>query len=225
MVALAVVMAGEPAGGATGQNLPAGSTVCTDLSRSDVGVWIYGYDRGTSRTWTVRRSSTMGGPETEVFRATTSEVPTSTIAASAPGTSFYRACLTVNRNSAGYRLRIGGNRGWRDAQVGIGPHTATLGPGGRACGEFVFRGTARIVCSSNVPVRFSIGGQGEDDNSVPDAWRRAPTPAIDQPVTVPLVSTEACVMNVSTTTAMVAFDLLPPGGSGRMVTPDGEPER
>jgi hypothetical protein len=198
-----------PANAAGGSNLPPGSTICTDQTRSDRGIYLYGFALASSTSppiWSVRTSTTAGGPEKEILRLPTEE-PTSTNL-TWPDTLFYRVCVTATSTTArGVKIRVNpppaGN-----PQFGIGPHTATLGAGGRFCGEIA--GTqARLVGTSTVPVQWTVPVQDGDG-------RRVRTLDLGTSTTVDRVLTagqdeffSACVENTSTSTATLSFDLLP----------------
>jgi len=205
-VAGAVGLTASPAGAANGSPLPAGSTVCTDWTRSDVGARILGFAFGAPGTWSVRASNSVGGPETEIFRTTALDVDR-IVAPAGPGTFFFRNCLTVSQDALGYRLNLSKPK-LGTFEPGIGPHTAVLAPGGRACGEFAGGGTARLVGSASVPVAFTVGGFDSDYAQVSEAWRTSGR-SVNQVVTLPLQALDACAVNTSDTTAFVAFELRP----------------
>ncbi len=221
-LAVAGVMAASPADASSGGNVPAGSTLCTDTLRSGNGVWFYGhvYDpatMGETGTWSVFRSAALGGPETEILRATDDELPTHYLDRGQIGTFFYRACVVVHGGTSssrsGVALRLGP---WPqplvDVEYDIGPSTATLGPGARYCDDFVASDTARIAGTASVPVQWSFNGFDEDYGSVTNAWVGPVTTSIDQVATgtrKPVVEVLGCVTNVSSTPATVAFEMSP----------------
>jgi hypothetical protein len=222
VLALTGVVAAGPAGASGGGNVPGGSTLCTDTLRSGNGVWFYGhvYDpttMGETGVWTVLRSTALGGPETEILRATDDELPTHYLDRGQIGTFFYRACVVVHTGTSTSRSGVSLNLGpWPqpmvDVQYDIGPTTGTLGPGARYCDDFVPSDTAHIVGSSNVPVQWSFNGFNEDYASVSNAWVGPVTTSIDQVATgtrKPVVEVMGCVTNVSSTPATVAFEMSP----------------
>jgi hypothetical protein len=211
VLAAGLLVAGlaAPAHAVLGFRFPGGSTACTDQARSDRGVRIYGRIFSTAGTWTVRASTTAGGPETEIFRTVQEILPTTTVRPPAAGVFFLRACVSNTGSGVGqYRLNMGvGPAGI--AEDDIGPHVAVLGPGGEACGEFAWT-AERLVGSSNVAVQWLARFVNVDDLSgsmVPVATaarvdRVLPGPGENEWL-------EACVRNTSATTATVAFDLSP----------------
>ena len=220
-LAIAGVAAASPVGASGGGSVPAGSTLCTDTLRSGNGVWFYGhvYDpatMGETGTWTVLRSTTLGGPETEILRATDDELPTHYLDRGQIGTFHYRAL----RGRAGRNQQQPIQRPrWRlgpwpqplvDVAYDIGPSTAILGPGARYCDDVALGDRARVVGSASVPVQWSFNGVNEDYASVSNAWVGPVTTAIDQVNTStrkPVVELSACVTNVSSTAATVSFEL------------------
>jgi hypothetical protein len=214
--------AAGPAGAADGGNVPPGSTICSDTLRSGNGIWFYGhvYDPasvGESGTFTVRRSTTLGGPETVILRAVDDELPTHYLDRGQLGTFHYRACVEVNGPSASrssVAVRLGP---WPqplvDARYDLGPSTAVLGPGGRYCDDIAVGDRARIVGSASVPVQWSFTGRNEDYATVSNAWIGPVATSIDRvndSVREPVVELIGCVRNVASTTATVSFELSQP---------------
>lgn len=220
VLALTGVVAAGPAHASNGGNVPAGSTLCTDTTRSGNGLFFYGhvYDprtMGESGTFTVLRATTVGGPETEILRATDDELPMHYLDTGQIGTFYYRACVLVHGDSSrsGVALRLGAMPPLVDVEYDIGPSTATLGPGARYCDDIVLGDTARIVGDASVPVQWYFNGRNEDYASVSNAWVGPVTTTIDQVATgnrKPVVEVLACVNNVSSTTATVSFELSQP---------------
>jgi hypothetical protein len=207
----AVVLAGAGAArAADGTGLTPGGVACTDQVRSDTGVWAYGHaSYRAAVTWTVQASSTVDGPEAVLLRRTAWELTTVNVTAPG-GTAYYRVCLT---NTAGqtvdYQFARGANPGG-NALGGLGPHTATLGAGGRACGEWVagwLTPAVRLVGSSVLPVRWSVRVADGDGNILREDVLRTAS-VIDQPLSPAAdVSNEVCVTNVSTGTTSVSWDV------------------
>ena len=219
-LAMAGVAAASPAGASGGGSVPAGSTLCTDTLRSGNGVWFYGhvYDPATigeTGTWSVLRSTTLGGPETEILRATDDELPTHYLDRGQIGTFHYRACVVVHGGTSSSRSSVALRLGpWPqplvDVAYDLGPSTAILGPGARYCDDVALGDRARVVGSASVPVQWSFNGVNEDYASVSNAWVGPVTTAIDQVNTStrkPVVELSACVTNVSSTAATVSFEL------------------
>jgi hypothetical protein len=197
---------------ATGGTLQPGSVVCTDWLRTDGGgVYIRGYAWGAGTyTWTMRMSDAPGGVEREIFRTNTREANQQVIPP-ASGRFFYRNCLEVTgREAAGYRLVVSPGSRNANALYGVGPHTATLAPGGRACGEFS-TAPAFLHGSANRAVRWSVNGTDIDYASIGEIFLVS-GPVTDQALDVPswLSSIDACVTNTSRDVATVAFDFVEP---------------
>jgi hypothetical protein len=207
-----LLVTGSPADAAKASNLPAGSTVCTDYAQSGNGMWISGFDGGSSRTWVLLRTTTPGGPETEVFRSTSGEF-SGYVGIGQPGTYLYRGCVTVHSDGAIVRLNIGPMPPYVDASWDIGPSTAILGPGGKYCDDVSLGDRARIVGTASVPVQWYFNGFNEDYALVSNAWVGPVTASIDQVNTStrkPVAELSACVSNVSSTPATVSFELSHP---------------
>jgi hypothetical protein len=192
------------ANAATG-SLPVGGKACTDQIRADSAVYTYGRASSGSSpvTWTVWMSQTPGGPEVEVFRAAQWELTTTTLHPPSAGTFFFRTCLANTSNQiAHYKFYIT----TQNFTGTFGPHTAELGPGGLACGEFAGN-PARLVASSNVPVQWTVRTFDGDMNQLGEVLIGTST-WVDQAVaTDTAVYFDACATNTSGTTATLAFDL------------------
>jgi hypothetical protein len=196
-----------------GGTLQPGSTVCTDWLRTDGGgVYLLGYAAGAGTyTWTMRMSKTPGGgPETEIFRAVTTEI-TRHVVPPATGTFYYRNCLNVSsQQAAGYRLTITAGVRSVNPIYGIGPHTARLTPGSVACGEFAM-GPVRLLGSSTQSVRWSIRGTSHEYARMGDIFSASGATADEVFDPGPTVfSTEACAANTASVTATLSFELLSP---------------
>jgi hypothetical protein len=203
-----VLTGAGPANAGDGSNLTPGSTVCTDLVRSDRGIYLYGYAVVQSTSlpiWSVRTSTTAGGPETEILRLPTGE-PISTYL-SWSDRLFYRVCVQATSVTArSVKIRVNPQPSG-NPQFGIGPHTATLGAGGSFCGEFA-ASPVRVVGASTVPVRWTVpvqNGDGERvrtiDLGTSTSVDRALTPGEDEIFSV-------CAQNTSSATATLSFDLV-----------------
>lgn len=223
---LMVIIGSPGAANALGGNpdmLPAGSTACTNWVQSSHGAFMRGradYNRGT---FTTRMSSTIGGPETTIFTMVTREVlirqpglpyPTYRVLATPPtsGTVFLRNCVSANEGPLyRFNLTIEPNGGTYD----LGPYQATLGPGGRHCGDFVEGpsiglddGATHFVGNSTAPVLFYLTGT-DGDYAFMGGIFMVPGTSVDQ-VYIPdsnVSSLSGCVQNTSTTTATVSFEL------------------
>jgi hypothetical protein len=214
--------------GASGDSgtLPAGSTACTDRVLSSSGAFIRGRADNVPATFTTRISTTPGGPETTIFTQVTREVaihfpgndyPTYRllITPPTPGTYYFRNCVTATHGSDyRFRLAVEGN-GQFDSD--IGPHTATLAPGGRHCGDWLSGpsiglgdGAARLIGSASAPVTFSLSATDSDYGFLGDVF--LVTGAAVNEVYLPpsyISSTSACATNTSNTTVTVSFELDP----------------
>jgi hypothetical protein len=204
----ALVLAGaSPAQAITG-SLPPTSAVCTDKTRSDNGVSFYGFvgsSSNSSTIWSVRTSSSAAGPEAEVLRLPSGE-PISTVL-TWPGTLFYRLCLVQSAAEplSGFRASVNVTPAGNPV-YGIGPHTATLGAGGRFCGE-VAAAPARLVGTSTTPVQWTVPVYDGDGLKVRTINLGTST-TVDQVIT-PGVDEffTACVANTSA--AVLSFDFVP----------------
>jgi hypothetical protein len=217
-----------PAGALAGNPdmLPAGSTACTDWVRTSGGAYLSGRADYNPGTFTTRMSTGPGGPETTIHTTVTREVsvrlpgnpyPTYRVLVTppSPGTFYLRNCVAAN-NGPVYRfdLRVEGNG---PGLADVGPHQATLGPGGRHCGDFVEGpsiglddGVARLAGSASAPVTFFLTATDSDYAFVGGVFSVTGT-AVDR-VYVPdanISSLSACVTNSGTTTASVSFELTP----------------
>jgi hypothetical protein len=226
-----VVIAGlvmtAPAGalGGNPDMLPAGSTACTDWVRTAKGAYLSGYADYNPATFTTRMSTSPGGQETTIFRSVTREVsihfpgndyPTYRVLVTPPtsGTFFLRNCVTAS-NGPVYRFELGVQGNDPGGLADVGPHQATLGPGGRHCGDFVEGpsigrddGVARLVGSATAPVTFSITATDADYGFVGAVFSVTGT-GVDR-VFVPgadISSLRACVTNSGTATASASFEL------------------
>ncbi len=73
-----------------------------------------------------------------------------------------RDCVTNTSDSeAIFRLSAPQGPDAVSYELGIGPHTATLGPGGAFCGEFAFD-AAHFTGTSNVPVEWHVRALDQD---------------------------------------------------------------
>lgn len=211
LAAAALSLNAASASAGTGGGLQAGDMACTDWLRSDGGgIAIRGYAWGAGTySWTMRMSAAPGATEREIFRAGTREV-SQQVTPPATGRFFYRNCLTVTTKEAtGYRLVVSPAYAVTSV-VHAGPHTATLSPGGRACGEFA---TAPVILRgvADRPVLFSVGGTDLDYAPVYGIFSVSGKTA-DQGFDVPewLSSLDACVTNTARETATVSFDFVEP---------------
>lgn len=134
------------AGIATGQTLGVGDSRCTDSVQSDNGARLTGFFTNGTGEWTVLRSSTVGGPETVVFRAPAgarsgAQTPIDkTISPTASGTFVYRACVVVHKimkvsvfSVTHYQALLTSTSS--TAVSDLGPETANLSLNAQACGD------------------------------------------------------------------------------------------
>jgi hypothetical protein len=206
--------------------LPAGSTACTDWVRSSGGAYLIGYADFNPGTFTTRMSTSVGGPETTLFTTVTNVVkihhpgndyPTERILVKPPtsGTFLLRNCVSANHGPV-YRFGLGiAPNGPADTDVG--PHQATLGPGGRHCGDFVAgpadgtsRGTARLVASASAPVTFSLIATNAEYAFRGTVFQTTGT-AVDHvfQADADTSTLRACVTNSGTARASASFEMSP----------------
>ncbi|WP_144122756.1 hypothetical protein [Catellatospora sichuanensis] len=164
LAALSVVSPAGAAGIATGQTLGVGDSRCTDRVQSDSGARLTGFFANGTGEWTALRSATVGGPETVVFRAPAgspsgTQTPIDqTIAPTASGTFFYRACVSVDRimkvsvfSVTHYQISLTSTG--PNVVTDIGPETAALSLNAQACGD-------RTPVSSGDTIRLVGTGTG-----------------------------------------------------------------
>lgn len=130
------------------------------------------------------------------------------------GTFFLRNCVIAS-NGPVYRFELGVQGNDAAGLADVGPHQATLGPGGRHCGDFVEGpsigrddGVARFVGSASAPVTFSITATNADYGFVGAVFSVTGT-GVDR-VFVPgadISSLRACVTNTGTAMASASFEL------------------
>ncbi|TYB47326.1 hypothetical protein FXF51_58380 [Nonomuraea sp. PA05] len=206
-----IVLAAAPAGAADGSGLRPGDVVCTDRAYSDRGAWAYGNATHQAPvTWTIRTSATVDGPETELLRRTQWELTSARVTSPSPGPAYYRACLTnTSDTTVHYRLSLGPVPGPK-VLTGVGPHTAVLGAGARACGEWAAGWEApalRLAGTSSVPVLFAIRAANGDGEILGEQPLET-TASIDRALTPPITeSYEVCVTNTSPSTATLSWEV------------------
>jgi hypothetical protein len=198
---------GGPANALNAGTVPAGSTVCTDQTRSGQGISFYGFGLPSTPTpiWSVRTAASAGGPETEVLRLPTWE-PTST-ALSWTGTVFYRVCVVTPTATSAIKIRVNATPAGNPL-FGVGPHTATVGAGAKVCGEAA-ASPARVVGTSTSPVRWTVpvfNGDGENLRTID----LGVSTAVDQ-VIVPGENEYIEVCAANSAAAVLSFDLMPVG--------------
>jgi hypothetical protein len=208
---VAVSSMSSPAVAATGGNLQPGDVSCTDWLRTDGGgVYLRGYAGGSGvYTWTLRASSTPGGAETEILKITTREVMQQVTQPA--GRLFYRSCLSVAGKPAIF-YRLGVSPGVRAVNpvYAIGSHTATLAPGGFACGEFAM-GPVFFRGSADRAFRWSVRGDDFDYAGIGEIFSVAGS-SVDQLIDLPswVFSVDACATNTSSANATVSFNFIEP---------------
>jgi hypothetical protein len=207
---LVIALAGS-ASAIKGGGLPVGSRLCSDQLRTSGAVGISGYAFNGPATFTVLRSSTAGGQETEVLRLVSREFYQTWVAPTGAGTFFYRSCLTNTSREPiqVHRLHLSHLPGSAGVVGDIGPHTAVLGPNGTTCGEFAFGNRGRLVATANVPVQWALRGFNEDYALAAGSSLTAAT--VDQVIelSAEIVSLEACVTNTSGATSTLSWELDP----------------
>lgn len=214
-----------PAHAANPYMLPAGSTACTDWVRSSAGAYIRGRADHVPATFTTRMSTSVGGPETTIFTQVAREVqihypgndyPTYRllITPPTPGTYFFRNCVTASHGSD-YRFKLAVEGNGSGAQSDVGPHQATLGPGGRHCGDWLpgpsiglGDGPGRLTGTASVPVTFSFTATDDGYGDMGPVHSVVGTTVNEVFAPGPNISSlSACVTNTSNTMATVAFEL------------------
>ncbi|MEV0618462.1 hypothetical protein AB0I81_34400 [Nonomuraea sp. NPDC050404] len=211
VVCAVTVFAAGTAQAADGAGLRPGDVICTDRTLTDGEVTAYGHATPSAPvTWTIRASATVGGPETELLRRTVWELKTVRVKSPDPGPSYYRTCLanTTDR-TLDYRVLFYAPPA-PGMQNGVGPHTATLGTGGKACGEWAagwFELDYRLVGTSDVPVRYAIR-VADGDGNVLREFDLDTAASIDRVLRPPATeSYEVCVTNTSSRAANVSWEL------------------
>ncbi|MFC6016659.1 hypothetical protein ACFP2T_10650 [Plantactinospora solaniradicis] len=213
VVGVATLVLGSEARAADGRDLPPGSSVCTDRVHTTGRVWAYGAAAlAVPVTWTVRMSGSIDGPEVELLRTTAWELPSVTVVAAQPGSFFHRACVhnTADRVAI-FRLGFGPYP-VPGAVQGVGPHSAVLGAGGRACGEWIAgweAASARLVGTSNLPVSFSARVTDGDAALLREDPLGAGT-SVDLPLSLNVAEAyEICVTNTSGGAATISWEVQP----------------
>src|SRR5688572_6797077 len=103
---LAVAAAANPAGAeGSGQTVTIGDKRCTDYVQSDNGAVATIYVASGTASWTVGRSTSVGGAETVVAQGSAGSLTQPTqpfdrvVAPTAPGAFLYRLCLVVTKSA------------------------------------------------------------------------------------------------------------------------------
>ncbi len=189
-----------------GTYLRTGDVFCTDQARSDTGARFLGHVVNGSGTASVRVSATPGGPETVVWSQTGPNLDFNRYQYGPAGT-HYRGCVTITShtvNTWGKSIIMG----LGPSTVGdIGPHTARLSPGGRACGDFGM-GTVRLTGTAPTSVTWYINASGEDYGFVGTVFSTSGATVDTTYVPTPdLTLLELCVHNTSQQTISVSYEL------------------
>jgi hypothetical protein len=194
-----------PANALDAGTVPAGSTVCTDQTRSGQGISFYGFGLPSTPTpiWSVRTAASAGGTETEVVRLPVWE-PTST-AFSWTGTLFYRVCVVTSAATSAIKIRVNATPA-SSPLFGVGPHTATVGAGAKVCGE-ASAAPARVVGTSTSPVHWTVPVSNGDGDNVRTIDLGVST-TVDQ-VIVPGENEYIEVCAANSAAAVLSFDLVP----------------
>jgi hypothetical protein len=205
---VATIVLGGTASADSGAYLQTGDVVCTDRVRTDGNIQVLAAVVNGSGTLRVYAADA-GGAETEIWSASGPSLWVNrAIAAPAPGRTF-RSCLTITRSfvSTWYRLSTAGYG--PDAQNDLGPDTAVLSPGARACGDSG-DGPVRLTGSAGAPVHWAVFGHDLDYGSLGEIFGRDGATIGEVFTPGPDVSlVEMCATNTSAVRVTVQFELSP----------------
>jgi len=191
--------------------LPVGSTYCAAPILSSNGAEFYG---GTGQSpvvlnWTVTASTTVGGAGSTLFTSKARSLEPVTVHATPAGTYFYRVCIeNASKFAIGFGLYIDPPGAYTPVVIG-GPATAVLGPGGNFCGGFS-EGSAKRVGQSNDAVEWYVELFDGDGDDLGSAFNLVAASIND--IVSPISGAfyiEACVSNVSQSTATLSLSLTP----------------
>ncbi len=95
-VSAGVIVATQTGAAADTSTVAPNATFCTAPLRADAGVVLTGSsstNSGSGPVWSVRVSSTTGGPEIAVLRTPAHTLAATSVVPPVPGTWFFRGCL------------------------------------------------------------------------------------------------------------------------------------
>lgn len=203
---LIVLLAAPAQAWDNGTNLRTGDVFCTDQVRSDTGARFHGAVVGGNGTASIRVTTSPGGAETVAWSRTDVGTGFNQYLYLAPGT-HYRGCVTITRhgvNTWGRSSIMGLGTG---TEADLGPHAATLSPGGHACGDWGL-GPVRLTGTADAGVTWYVTAFDQDYGFVGTVFSTAGA-TVDTTFTPgPELSLLAlCVQNTSTRTLSAAYEL------------------
>ena len=189
-----------------GTFLRTGDVFCTDQTRSDTGVRFLGHVTNGSATASIRTSTSAGGAETVVWTQSAANIDFNKYFYGPAGT-FYRGCVTVTAhtiNTWGRSMILGLGAG---SISDIGPHTATLAPGSRACGDDG-EGAVRLVGTAPAGVTWYVTASDLDYAFVGTVFSTTGSSVDTVFVAGPdLTLLKMCVYNSSAQTLTASYEL------------------
>jgi hypothetical protein len=184
--------------------LRAGDVVCSPQAQAG-NARLYGALVNGSGTASIRVASSAGGAETVLWSQTGNNLNIDkTVTAPAPGT-WFRGCVAITVATVNTWTKFGllpsGTTG------AVGPHTATLSPGARFCGD-IGEGSVRLTGTSSTTVTWTLNGFDQDYAFVGTVFS-VTGQSVDQTFTAgpELSNLEMCVVNSSQQTVTASFDL------------------
>jgi hypothetical protein len=206
VVIASVAALATPAHAENGNGLRVGDVVCTGQGRTPTGVFFSASITNGAGVFTVHEAATVGGPERVIFSQSGESV--SALVSSTPG-NVLRGCVRITSSTGSTSffetfLLLG-----PDAEPGLGPHTAVLSPGARACGDNVI-GPAHLTGTASAPVTWSLLGRDTEFNPIGQIFSSTGR-TIDEAFTPgPGVgSQEFCVTNTSGRRVTVSYEMNP----------------
>jgi hypothetical protein len=156
----------------------------------------------------IHAATTAGDAETLVWSQTGTNLNFNKYFYGAPGT-YYRGCVTISAHTVNIWGKSAIMGLGSSAGGDIGPHTATLSPGGRPCGDSGM-GPVWLTGTATTGVTWYINVSDQDYAFVgrcspPAEHQWTPNSSPDLELTV----LEVCVHNSSQQTITAAYELLP----------------
>ena len=205
-LALVIGAAGPAAASQGGTYLTTGDRVCTDQSRSEIGVRITAWVTNGRGTISVSTAATAGGAETVIWSVTNSTGVDRHVYYASPGV-YFRLCVTITTHTINTWTKQF-LEGFGASAVGdIGPNTATLSPGASACGDNGL-GPVRLAGTATVTVTWTIDAFDNDYAFVGTVFSIQGS-SVDTVFTPPpnLSLLEMCVRNTSQTRIDASWEL------------------